>query len=241
MALSSQIAAAANPRKAPVGADKLHSSVHLSMPKDTEAGEQLERRVAARQLTRMLCDHPCELDPDNGITECGHRDHDRDAAAVRELLEAVGLDDVPARSRGPSEKTCTNCGETQAIDQFIHSVPAADLTVRITSQCDTCREQRYRSRPGPTSRVPPVAAAGWMWRAACRREDPGLFFPVGEGATYAAQIGKAQRVCFGCPVRAECLELAIDEGRSGVWGGTTREERTQILRRRRYQQRKAVA
>lgn len=38
--------------------------------------------------------------------------------------------------------------------------------------------------------------------------------------------------CRTCPVRAECLEYALDIGAVGIWGGTTTEQRRQIRARR---------
>lgn len=81
----------------------------------------------------------------------------------------------------------------------------------------------------------------WMDRGACIGEEPELWFPAGEGREFTTQIDKAKRVCFACPVRAECLELALDEGRSGIWGGTTETDRKQIRRRRLYHAKKTVA
>lgn len=67
---------------------------------------------------------------------------------------------------------------------------------------------------------------------ACNRVDPELFFPLSEtGDAAAAQIAEARSVCFGCPVRSKCLELALDTGSEGLWAGTTTKERRAMLRR----------
>src|SRR5690348_12472830 len=67
----------------------------------------------------------------------------------------------------------------------------------------------------------------WTARAACRDSDPDALFVQG-----AAQ-NRAKAVCFGCPVRAECLAAALDNGvEFGVWGGLTERERRALLRRR---------
>jgi WhiB family redox-sensing transcriptional regulator len=67
----------------------------------------------------------------------------------------------------------------------------------------------------------------WAERARCRSADPDAMFVRG-----AAQR-EAKRVCYGCPVRTECLATALD-GRVefGVWGGFTERERRALLRRR---------
>lgn len=72
----------------------------------------------------------------------------------------------------------------------------------------------------------------WLRRAACVDADPELFFPVGESGPAAAQARRAKEVCHHCPVERECLEWALDTGRtSGVWGGTDEDERRRMRRR----------
>jgi WhiB family transcriptional regulator, redox-sensing transcriptional regulator len=70
---------------------------------------------------------------------------------------------------------------------------------------------------------------GWRDRAACRRLDPELFFPVSASGESLPQIETARRVCERCPVRTACLRWALGAGQvSGIWGGTTEEERRTI-------------
>jgi WhiB family redox-sensing transcriptional regulator len=57
----------------------------------------------------------------------------------------------------------------------------------------------------------------WRNDAACRGTDPAVFFP--ERATSPEP---ALAICARCPVRAECLDAADDDG---IWGGTTAVER----------------
>ena len=67
----------------------------------------------------------------------------------------------------------------------------------------------------------------WAAEAACRTMDPDLLFVQG-----AAQ-NRVKLICFGCPVRAECLADALDnQVEFGVWGGMTERERRALLRRR---------
>lgn len=68
-------------------------------------------------------------------------------------------------------------------------------------------------------------AEDWRHRAACRDEDPELFFPVGTSGPVLRQITDAKAVCRRCPVAGECLEWALRRGEVGIWGGTTEEER----------------
>ena len=74
-----------------------------------------------------------------------------------------------------------------------------------------------------------------MWRdtASCRDTDPDLFFPVGTTGPALEQIASAKAVCVECEVNAECLEYAISHNQdSGIWGGTSEEERRQMRRAR---------
>ncbi|MFF7853274.1 WhiB family transcriptional regulator [Streptomyces sp. NPDC007904] len=79
----------------------------------------------------------------------------------------------------------------------------------------------------------------WRNRAACRTEDPDLFFPIGTSGPALMQTEQAKTVCRGCPVREQCLEWALDTRQTiGVWGGTSETER-QALRRRAAASRRA--
>jgi len=77
------------------------------------------------------------------------------------------------------------------------------------------------------------AADDWRHRAACRDEDPELFFPIGTDGPALAQVEQAKAVCRRCPVQADCLQWALDAREQyGIWGGTTPEERAALLRHR---------
>jgi WhiB family redox-sensing transcriptional regulator len=74
----------------------------------------------------------------------------------------------------------------------------------------------------------------WQSRAACRDEDPELFFPVSDVGPGARQAAQAKAVCARCPVRSDCLSYALDNGLDhGVFGGTTERERRELTRRQR--------
>jgi WhiB family transcriptional regulator, redox-sensing transcriptional regulator len=73
----------------------------------------------------------------------------------------------------------------------------------------------------------------WRLRAACKDQDPELFFPVSEKGPGARQARRATAVCARCPVRSECLEYALDNGLDhGIFGGTTETERRALRRAR---------
>lgn len=72
-----------------------------------------------------------------------------------------------------------------------------------------------------------------LWRdlAACRDTDPDLFFPVGTTGPAIEQNRSAKQVCDACDVRQPCLEFALASNQdSGVWGGTSEEERRALRR-----------
>lgn len=72
----------------------------------------------------------------------------------------------------------------------------------------------------------------WRHRAACRDEDPELFFPVTDMGPAARQAEKAKSICATCPVRERCLRFALDNGLTyGIFGGTTEQERADLVRR----------
>ncbi|MFD1504562.1 WhiB family transcriptional regulator [Georgenia yuyongxinii] len=70
------------------------------------------------------------------------------------------------------------------------------------------------------------AGENWAARAACAQMDPEDLFVRG------ARQRPAREICFGCPVRRECLADALDSRTEfGVWGGMTERERRALLRR----------
>lgn len=98
--------------------------------------------------------------------------------------------------------------------------PAGPPPVAAARPRPLSREERRRQQD---------AACGWIELAACRGLDAALFFPTrGEWTR-----GEAREVCGGCPVRAECLEHALEAGEKfGIWGGKTERQR-RVMRRAR--------
>src|ERR1700684_810823 len=71
--------------------------------------------------------------------------------------------------------------------------------------------------------------ADWRSNAACRDTEPELFFPVGTTGMATDQIESAKRVCDHCDAQKACLEFALATNQeSGVWGGTTEDERRKL-------------
>lgn len=73
----------------------------------------------------------------------------------------------------------------------------------------------------------------WRAEADCRYMPTWLFYPEAGGDTRSADhhATVARYVCYGCPVRAECLATALmTHDRNGIWGGTNEKERRALLR-----------
>jgi WhiB family redox-sensing transcriptional regulator len=84
----------------------------------------------------------------------------------------------------------------------------------------------------------------WRDHAACRkpanttragwRLHDSIWYPAGDGGHYE----QAQRICAICPVKAPCLEYALQfeaakpGSRWGVFGGLTADQRRRLARKR---------
>ncbi len=66
---------------------------------------------------------------------------------------------------------------------------------------------------------------GWWTLAACRGMGPSMFYPEKGG-----DFKSPKAVCEGCEVKAACLEAALINSESGVWGGTTEQARGRTKR-----------
>ncbi len=70
-----------------------------------------------------------------------------------------------------------------------------------------------------------LARPSWHRDALCRGETRSFF------STAPGNLAKARALCAGCPVRQECLEVALsDPDLMGLWGGTTEAERRGMRR-----------
>jgi WhiB family redox-sensing transcriptional regulator len=68
-------------------------------------------------------------------------------------------------------------------------------------------------------------ANDWRDHANCKGQDPELFFPE-KGEKRRTKIAKT--FCEPCPVKARCLEFALETDSVGVFGGTTTRERASM-------------
>lgn len=86
-----------------------------------------------------------------------------------------------------------------------------------------------------------LASDEWRRDAACRDTDPDLFFPVGTTGPAIEQIENAKAVCRQCDAQTDCLEFAIATNQdSGIWGGTSEEERRKLRKQYAARQRRTA-
>jgi WhiB family redox-sensing transcriptional regulator len=80
----------------------------------------------------------------------------------------------------------------------------------------------------------------WREQASCRDTDPDLFFPVGTTGPAVEQILSAKAVCGQCLAQERCLEFALATNQeSGIWGGTSEDERRKLRKAWLARQRRA--
>ncbi len=80
---------------------------------------------------------------------------------------------------------------------------------------------------------PLLSSFEWQVRGKCRTIDPDQFFPsdAERGRARATRVERAKALCSVCPVIQECLQHAMSVREPyGVWGGTTPDERNQLMR-----------
>ncbi len=78
------------------------------------------------------------------------------------------------------------------------------------------------------------ASENWRHVGSCRDSDPNVFYPLGRGRPARELTEVAKSICRACPSRRPCLAFALATRQDlGVWGGTSPEERRELLRARR--------
>lgn len=106
-----------------------------------------------------------------------------------------------------------------------------DAQPRTLNPTSTEPQAPGRGTPLATSR-PRAAGGNWRHYAACRDQDPELFFPIGDTAPALLQATEAKAICGACGVKNMCLEWALETGQdTGVWGGLSEDERRAFKRR----------
>ena len=109
----------------------------------------------------------------------------------------------------------------------------------------TLRQARGTERNLPQTIQINVGATAWMEHAACVGKNPEWWTTADHGRRVCLSnerwdaledSGKnnvrALRTCSGCPVRAECLDFALEDKHArdhGIWGGTYPHEREAMI------------
>lgn len=96
----------------------------------------------------------------------------------------------------------------------------------------------YPSMNENSKALRPIASSWeWQFSAACKDLPSETFFhPDGErGPSRKNRIKNAKTICGQCPVIQECLKHALDvQEPFGIWGGTSEEERSDLLTVRKF-------
>ena len=91
------------------------------------------------------------------------------------------------------------------------------MTTRDWVTLAACKDEDPDLFFGPEEEEEPP----WRQLALCAEVDSEIFFPERGGSTR-----EAKKVCAKCEVRAECLEYALaTHQRFGIWGGLSERER----------------
>jgi WhiB family redox-sensing transcriptional regulator len=89
-----------------------------------------------------------------------------------------------------------------------------------------------RAQASHTGQIVTEADLSWQQRARCTGVDPELFFPTKgrSGGEAGRSAIPATRICVRCDVQLQCLQYALShpDGKHGIWGGATEDERHAI-------------
>lgn len=67
----------------------------------------------------------------------------------------------------------------------------------------------------------------WRAESLCRGENADVFFPL---KVTNRTIAAAMALCKACPVRVQCLQIAVVYGYDGIWGGSTYAQRNYLVK-----------
>lgn len=120
---------------------------------------------------------------------------------------------------------CVSCGHQLRVNG---ARPADHPGTRVHHGRGLCSTCHMRQRRGVDALPPVLVLPGaWVEEALCAQTDPEEFFPP-----KGRSPREAKKVCAACPVAAECLAYALDNGeRHGVWGGLSERERRSLPRK----------
>lgn len=67
-------------------------------------------------------------------------------------------------------------------------------------------------------------------QGSCVGKDPNLWFPEGPANSTENSTAYAKAICNTCPIKLQCLQDAVENEYSGIWGGLTELERARMKR-----------
>lgn len=159
------------------------------------------------------------------LMRSGHPSARRRTADALLAVPIPGQGDVRRAAAEGRNIACIDCGDTPL---------AGGLRCH---PCFAANTSPYVEFTHNDSRLVLTRPPAWAERARCVDADPDTFFG-GKGHP----VGPAKAICSRCPVKAECLDWAIQQGEQyGVWGGTSPRERLLLLRRSGRGEREAAA
>lgn len=137
------------------------------------------------------------------------------------------------------EPTAAKTTERYAAAHYLHHqqphLPLAQIARSVGSSRRSVERWNANHWPNRWHTAPiwkEPTAMDWRHRAACRGEDPELFFPIGNSGAALDQLEEAKAVCRRCNVQEQCLQWALETGQDvGVWGGMSEDERRVMVRR----------
>lgn len=81
------------------------------------------------------------------------------------------------------------------------------------------------------------ANTSWMVDAACKMQNPQLWFPDPEPVagkrpkiTTRPGVAEAIAICNTCVVKSQCLEYSLEWEPNGIWGGEDERSREKLRR-----------
>ncbi len=105
------------------------------------------------------------------------------------------------------------------------SLPALDLEPDEDELVEDCDDEPVEPLPVRVTRA--LAAEprpGWWVGAPCGSADPDAWFPD------AFAVEQVVRTCQECPLRRPCLAAGVLRNEHGIWGGTSRVQRSRARR-----------